>query len=77
MQSGIEMPITNSDPQYYNGPRQKFDNGGSLMNCLRNGGSVSKCKCGCNKIVKDQHPAETLGKKFAPEVKPGGLKGFF
>ena len=59
-----------------NSMTNKFKNGG-FIDCLRNGGSVSKCKCGCNKIVKDQHPAETLGKKFAPEVKPGGLKGFF
>lgn len=26
---------------------KKFKNGG-LIDCLRNGGSISKCKCGCN-----------------------------
>ena len=45
------MPVTNSDPQYSNSRNQKFENGG-FIDCLRAGGTVSKCKCGCDKIAK-------------------------
>ncbi len=34
-----------------NSMTKKFKNGG-FIDCLRNGGSISKCKCGCDKIVK-------------------------
>jgi hypothetical protein len=30
-----------------------FKNGG-FIDCLRGGGSVEKCKCGCDKIAKAQ-----------------------
>ena len=36
-----------------NSMTKKFKNGG-FIDCLRNGGSVSKCKCGCDKIAKVQ-----------------------
>ena len=36
-----------------NSMTKKFKNGG-FIDCLRNGGSVEKCKCGCNKIAKAQ-----------------------
>ena len=62
MQSGLEMPVTNSDPQYVDRPRNfKFKNGG-FIDCLRGGGSVKKCKCGCDKIAKAQD-----GKKVLPQ----------
>jgi hypothetical protein len=34
-----------------NSMTKKFKNGG-FIDCLRNGGSVEKCKCGCDKIAK-------------------------
>ena len=34
-----------------NSMTKKFENGG-FIDCLRNGGSVEKCKCGCDKIAK-------------------------
>lgn len=33
------------------------------MDCLRAGGSIEKCKCGCNKIVKNQEPSDKLGRQ--------------
>jgi hypothetical protein len=35
---------------------------GGFMNCLRNGGSISKCKCGCSKIEKAGSGNPELGK---------------
>ena len=34
-----------------NSMTNKFKNGG-FIDCLRNGGSIEKCKCGCDKIAK-------------------------
>lgn len=34
-----------------NSMTKKFENGG-FIDCLRNGDSVEKCKCGCDKIAK-------------------------
>lgn len=34
---------------------------GGFIDCLRDGGSVEKCKCGCDKIAKAQD-----GKKVLP-----------
>ena len=52
MQKPVKAPVTNSDPKYYDGPRKpQFENGG-FIDCLRNGDSVEKCKCGCDKIAK-------------------------
>ena len=64
--SPVQMPVINSDPQYFNGPRNfKFENGG-FIDCLRNGGSVEKCKCGCDKIAKAED-----GKKVRRTDMPG------
>lgn len=57
-------------PKYYNGPRPKFANGG-FINCLRNGGSVEKCKCGCDKIAKAQDGDKVLP-QFAKIIEGGG-----
>ena len=35
---------------------------GGFIDCLRNGGSVEKCKCGCDKIAKAED-----GKKVLPQ----------
>lgn len=59
--SPVQMPVTNSDPQYFNGPRNfKFENGG-FIDCLRDGGSVEKCKCGCDKIAKAEYGKKVQG----------------
>ena len=42
-----------------NSMTKKFKNGG-FINCLRNGGSISKCKCGCDKIAKAQDGEKVL-----------------
>ena len=44
---------------------KKFENGG-FIDCLRDGGSVEKCKCGCDKIAKAED-----GKKVRRTDIPG------
>ena len=56
-----------------NSMTKKFKNGG-FIDCLRSGGSISKCKCG-EKIAKAGNGKGNLGKGISPEVKPGGIKG--
>ena len=48
-----------------NSMTKKFENGG-FIDCLRNGGSVEKCKCGCDKIAKAED-----GKKVRRTDMPG------
>lgn len=48
-----------------NSMTKKFENGG-FIDCLRNGGSVEKCKCGCDKIAKAEG-----GKKVRRTDMPG------
>jgi hypothetical protein len=50
---GPEMPVTNSDPQYVDRPRNfKFKNGG-MIDCLRAGGNLAECKkCGGKAPIK-------------------------
>lgn len=47
------MPVTNSDPQYFNGLRNfKFKNGG-IMKCLQGGKTYAECKkCGGKTPIK-------------------------
>ena len=63
-----------------NSMTKKFQNGG-FIDCLRNGGSVEKCKCGCDKIAKaegfvcsDEEFEDAY--KVAVEIM-GPLKGLF
>jgi hypothetical protein len=44
-----------------NSMTKKFKNGG-FIDCLRNGDSISKCKCGCSKIEKAGDGNPELGK---------------
>lgn len=49
---------------------KKFVKGG-MIDCLRNGGSISKCKCGCDKIAKAQDGDKVLP-QFAKIIEGGG-----
>jgi hypothetical protein len=53
-----------------NSMTKKFNNGG-FIDCLRNGGSISKCKCGCDKIAKAQDGDKVLP-QFAKIIEGGG-----
>lgn len=72
MKTQPDAPVTNSDPQYFNGPRNvKFANGG-VMKCLKGGKTYSECmKCGGKPIVKNQEPAGPI--KIEPEIEPSGF----
>ena len=54
-----------------NSMTKKFKNGG-FIDCLRNGGSVSKCKCGCDKIAKAGNGLSGIPNVFETNTPQGG-----
>ena len=54
-----------------NSMTKKFKNGG-FIDCLRNGGSVSKCKCGCDKIAKAGNGLSEIPNIFETNTPQGG-----
>lgn len=52
---------------------KKFENGG-FIDCLRAGGTVSKCKCGCDKITKHQQTS-VIGNEMPRRVDGPGRVG--